>query len=67
MKVNNIDELIFYTYYMIDWEKEEQKDSDDKCLQCGGAMKHVIATDGKVSYDGYVCHNCKRIVWVKVD
>jgi DNA-directed RNA polymerase subunit RPC12/RpoP len=67
VKVERSGDLIFWTYYMVDWGKVAQIPSDVKCLQCGEPMSNVEpVTDSKgKSYDGLVCHRCKRVIWVK--
>jgi hypothetical protein len=67
VRVEKSGDLIFWTYYMIDWEKVKQLPSDMKCAECGRPMSLVepaIDSKGK-KYDGYVCHTDKRVVWVK--
>ena len=67
MKIKDSSDLIFWTYYMVDWEKTAQTQSDVKCLQCGELMdKAEPVTDNKgVSYEGLVCHNCKKVLWIR--
>ena len=67
MRVDNAGDLIYWTYFMVDWEKVGQVPSDQKCAQCGKIMLKVEpAVDPKgASYDGYVCHDDKRLVWVR--
>jgi hypothetical protein len=67
--VEKAGDLIFWTYFMIDWHKVKQEPSDMKCTECGQSMNRVEpAIDSKgQKYDGYVCHRDKRVVWVKAD
>ncbi|MBI3859358.1 MAG: hypothetical protein HY296_03850 [Thaumarchaeota archaeon] len=67
MKIDKAGDLIYWTYYMIDWKKVVQEPSDRRCQQCGKPMQKVEAvTDAKgASYDGYVCHGDKVLVWVR--
>ncbi len=67
MKIDNAGDLIYWTYFMVDWEKVRQEDTDQRCAECGGPMKKVEpAVDSKgQSYDGYVCHRDKRLVWAR--
>ncbi len=60
-------DLIYWTYFMLDWTKVRQEDSDLKCADCGRPMKKTEpAIDAKgTNYDGYVCHADKRVVWLK--
>ncbi|HYC12040.1 MAG TPA: hypothetical protein VEC02_05200 [Nitrososphaerales archaeon] len=67
MKVERADDLVFWTYYIIDWGKVEQSPSGKACVQCGGPMAKVgPVEDAKGSkYEGLACHGCKRVIWVK--
>ena len=67
MKIERAGDLIYWTYYMIDWGEVRQGSSDRPCMNCGRMMNTVEAvTDGRgSSYDGLVCHNCKTLLWVK--
>ncbi len=69
MKIENASDLIFWTYYMLDWTKVKQGRSGTSCLRCGRKMNAVEAvTDKKgFAYDGLVCHNCKSLLWFKKD
>ena len=67
MKIEKAGDLIFWTYYMLDWKTVEQTPSGQKCVQCGGEMLRVGPMEdskGK-KYDGMVCHSCKLVLWVK--
>jgi uncharacterized protein with PIN domain len=65
VKIKKGGDLIFWTYYMVDWSSVVQTPSDHRCVQCGGKMMKVgPVEDAKGSkYDGLVCHTCKRVVW----
>jgi len=67
MRVENAADLIHWTYYMMDWKKVQQWPSDVKCADCGKAMNQVEPAEDPAgrSYDGYVCHSDKRLLWVK--
>ena len=67
MRIERSSDLIYWTYFMIDWGKTEQYLSEQKCMQCGGPMKRVEpVTDKKgVSFDGLVCHSCRRVIWAR--
>jgi ribosomal protein S27AE len=55
------------TYFMMNWDKEKQTSSNQKCSQCGKTMnlaEQSIDYRGK-EYVGYVCHTDKRLIWVK--
>lgn len=58
---------MYWTYFMIDWPKVSQVDSDERCLGCGGTMKRVEdVTDNKgLRYSGIVCHKCKTVIWAR--
>ena len=67
MKIGRSGDLMFRTYYMVDWSKTVQTPSETKCVQCGGAMNEVepVTDDSGKSYSGLVCHACKRVLWFK--
>jgi hypothetical protein len=67
LKIDDAAELIFRTYYMMDWSKVKQSQSDQSCVTCGGRMmKAEPFTDKKgLEYDGFVCHACKTVFWLK--
>jgi len=67
MKVENAGDLVYWTYYMIDWRKVSQVPSDQNCAECGQLMKKgEQAIDPKGNrFDCYVCHNDKRVIWLK--
>jgi ribosomal protein S27AE len=67
VRVEKAGDLIFWTYFMVNWEKVKQTPSDQKCPECGVLMNRTEqAVDSKgQAYDGYVCHGDKRLVWVK--
>jgi len=67
MKVENASDLIYLTYYMIDWKKIVQVPSDQNCTECGQPMrKGEQAVDSKGNrFDCYVCHGDKRVIWLK--
>lgn len=67
MRIERAGDLINWTYFMMDWEKVKQEPSDVRCADCGQPMnKAEPAIDSKGQrFDGYVCHNDKRVIWVK--
>jgi hypothetical protein len=67
MRIEKAGDLIFWTYYMIDWSKTKQEPSDLSCAECGMPMSQAEpAVDAKGQrYVPYVCHNDKRVIWVK--
>jgi hypothetical protein len=67
VRVEKAGDLIYWTYYMMDWEKVKQEPSDVNCAICGKPMNRTEPTvDSKgQKYYGYVCHSDKQIVWVK--
>jgi len=69
MKIENPGDLVFWTYHMIDWKKVRQSPSDQKCVQCGGQLIEVepVSDSKGRNYDGFVCHACKRVIWVKTE
>jgi ribosomal protein S27AE len=69
MKVERAGDLIFWTYYMMDWGKVQQTPSDQTCSECGNVMsKAEQAVDSKgQKFDCYVCHTDKRVIWLKTE
>lgn len=69
MKVEHAGDLMFVTYFMVNWKEERESPSGKNCAECGRGMGRVEATTGesKSTYEGLVCHNCKRLVWLKMD
>lgn len=69
MEIDDAGELIFRTYYMMDWKTVLQSSSDRRCITCGSEMKKVEPVRDKkgLVYEGLVCHNCKSIFWLKLD
>lgn len=59
---------MWLTYFMVNWSVVRQYDSDQRCTECGRAMKKTEPfTYGEGSgYEGYVCHADKRVTWVRV-
>jgi hypothetical protein len=67
VRVDKAGDLIFMTYFMVDWKRAKQEPSEMKCAQCGGLMNKVepvVDTAGR-KYDGYVCHVDKRVIWAR--
>jgi hypothetical protein len=69
VRVEKAGDLIFMTYYMVDWNSAEQEHSEMTCAQCGGRMNRVepIVDAAGRKFDGYVCHVDKRVIWAKAD
>ena len=67
MKIDNAGDLIYYTYYMVDWDRVKQVPSSEVCVRCRGKMYHVDGMRDKKgqAYEGTVCHTCKTVLWVK--
>jgi formylmethanofuran dehydrogenase subunit E len=67
VRVKDGGELIYMTYYMVDWTKVKQEPSDVRCADCGEPMNLAEpAVDAKgQKYDCYVCHKDRRVVWVR--
>jgi hypothetical protein len=69
VRIDKAADLIYLTYFMVDWKTAKQEPSGIKCAECGQPMNRVepaIDSTGK-SYDGFVCHGDKRVIWVKGD
>jgi len=67
VKIEKAGDLMFMTYYMIDWKKVRQESSEVRCADCGRQMNRAEpAIDSKGQrFDGYVCHDDKSVIWVK--
>lgn len=67
MKIERSSDLIFQTYYMVDWKTAKQRPSEHNCMKCGGPLQWVepVKDSRGLIYDGLVCHPCKQILWVK--
>lgn len=59
---------MWLTYFMVKWDEVEQVESDQKCTECGRIMKMTepVIYGGGERYQGYVCHDDKRVTWVKI-
>lgn len=58
---------MYLTYFMMDWTKIGQGPSGEMCTECSKPMnvtEEVIDQKG-TRYRGYVCHNDKRVLWVR--
>lgn len=60
-------DLVNWTYFMLDWTKVSQRPSGTKCSDCGKELMLGEAAEdpGGNRFDCYVCHNDKRVFWVK--
>jgi len=69
LEIDDAGELIFHTYYMIDWRTTPETAAEKHCITCGGAMMKVGPVRDKkgLVYEGFVCHGCKSIFWLKRD
>jgi uncharacterized protein with PIN domain len=67
MEIEDANELIYYTYYMINWNSVKQYPSETKCVTCNNKMLTVERIRDKkgLEYEGHVCHNCKNVFWIK--
>lgn len=67
MEIDEAGDLIYYTYYMVDWDKVKQVPSGEVCVSCRGKMYHIETIRDKKgrAYEGTVCHSCKTVLWVK--
>jgi hypothetical protein len=67
MEIDDAGDLLFQTYYMLGWTGIKQGKSDDACLACGRAMLEVEEVRDKkgLVYTGRVCHECKRVFWIR--
>ena len=70
MKVERPEDLIYQTYHMIDWKKEAQTPSVQRCVNCENQMSAVEALVGKDGqrYLGLVSPGePDRSIWIKAD
>ncbi|MDA4132028.1 MAG: hypothetical protein OK454_02745 [Thaumarchaeota archaeon] len=69
LEIDEAGELLFRTYYMMDWATITQVGADRLCVTCGGEMKKAGPVQDKkgLVYEGIVCHKCKTIFWLKRD
>jgi len=67
MEIDDAGDLIFQTYYMVDWGKVGQRPSEDKCVSCGRPMSKVEPVRDRkgLVYGGRVCHSCKVVFWLR--
>jgi len=67
MEIEDSGDLIYHTYFYLNWDTVKQTPSKAKCLICGGPMMDVEQVRDKkgLVYRGLVCHNCKNVLWVK--
>jgi uncharacterized protein with PIN domain len=67
LEIDDSSDLIYQTYFMVNWAKTKQTPSQTRCVSCGGAMMDVEpARDKKgVVFDGIVCHKCKTLLWTR--
>ncbi len=67
MEIEDSGDLIYYTYFMLDWKKIKQTPTETRCVSCRGPMYQVeTARDKKgQEYEGRVCHKCKTVLWVR--
>ncbi len=58
---------MWLTYHMVKWDEVQQFPTDQKCTLCGRPMNRTEpVSDGKgPSYEGYVCHGDKSVIWVR--
>ena len=59
---------MFVTYFMVDWKEEKVRPSGRLCTECGNEMGSLEANvgAGQTAFEGLVCHNCKRLVWLRM-
>jgi len=65
LEIDDSSSLMYFTYFMLQWDKVKQEPSKTRCMSCGGPMMRVEPVKDKkgVLFDGLVCHNCKRVLW----
>jgi len=58
---------MWLTYHMLKWDEVRQTQSEQRCTLCGNPMmKTEPVTDQKgASYEGYVCHADKQVIWLR--
>lgn len=69
MNVERAGDLVYVTYFMVNWKEERETPSDQQCTECGKSMGRLEASvdEGGARYEGLVCHSCKRLTWLRKD
>ena len=66
MEIEDAGDLIYFTYYMMDWHKVSQTPTGARCVTCDQEMFKVEVRDRKgLEFEGSICHHCKTILWVR--
>jgi hypothetical protein len=67
VRIEKPGDLIYMTYFMVDWNQISQTPSGQSCVQCGRQMARAgPVSDAKGDgYYGLVCHSCKRVIWAR--
>jgi uncharacterized protein with PIN domain len=67
VKIERAGDLMFVTYFMVDWKGERVSPSLERCTECGNGMESLeaVVDESGMKYEGLVCHNCKRLVWLR--
>jgi uncharacterized protein with PIN domain len=54
---------------MMNWAAVHQTPSEDRCVACGSTLFKVDQVRNKAgnAYEGWVCHSCKSLFWVRSD
>lgn len=62
-------ELIYWTYYMLDWKSIKQEASTKRCVKCGSKMSRILGFKNEKGrdYEGLACHSCKTVIWISSD
>jgi hypothetical protein len=60
---------MFLTYYMVSWGEVKQTPSETKCTDCGRPLNRTeeFIDEKGLKYEGYVCHDDKRVTWIRID
>jgi uncharacterized protein with PIN domain len=67
VRIRRAGDLIYWTYFMVDWKGVAQTPSDQVCVQCGKPMLKIGPVEDPKGrkFDGLVCHGCRRLLWAR--
>ena len=54
---------------MVKWQEVQQQESGQKCTECGKPLSktEVVEDEKGQKFEGYVCHDDKRVTWIRID
>jgi len=59
---------MWLTYYMVKWQEVQQQESGQMCTECGKLLNktEVVEDEKGQKFEGFVCHDDKRVTWVRI-